>query len=229
MQFFCKEKWIKAVPGILALVLAFVAAVMVSESEPVVVNTAAMACYEKVVALTFDDGPGYKTTMALLDGLRERDVKATFFLVGEKIEQRKCVIEQMAKDGHLIGNHTYSHMQLDSVNLDTVIAEIDRTNQLIRDVAGVEPKYLRPPYGIWTNSLESSIAMTPILWTVDSCDWNTKDVAQIVESVVSEVESGDIILMHDIYDTSVVAALEIIDQLKSKGFVFVTVDELMIE
>ena len=213
----------------LALVLAFVAAVILSESEPEVVNTAALACYEKVVAITFDDGPGYKTTMALLDGLRERDVRATFFLVGEKIEQRKCVIEQMAKDGHLIGNHTYSHAQLDSVNADTVYSEIEKTNQLIREVAGVEPKYLRPPYGIWTNSLENSIAMTPILWTVDSCDWNTKDVAQIVESVVSEVESGDIILMHDIYDTSVVAALEIIDQLKSKGFVFVTVDELMIE
>lgn len=232
MQFFYyqKQKWIKAAPGFVALALLFVTAIVISEkSEEQTVNTAAMACYEKVVAITFDDGPGYKTTMSLLDGLRERDVKATFFLVGEKIEQRKSVIEQMAKDGHLIGNHTYSHLQLDGVNIDTALADIEKTNQLIREVAGIEVQYIRPPYGIWSENLESSIAMTPILWTVDSSDWNTQDVNKIVEYVVSEVESGDIILMHDIYDTSVVAALEIIDRLKTKGFNFVTVDELMIE
>lgn len=185
--------------------------------------------YEKVVALTFDDGPGYKTTMALLDGLKERDVKATFFLVGEKITERSSVIERMYEDGHLIGNHTYTHIQLDAVNTACAMDEIEKTNELILQITGEVPKYIRPPFGSWNTQLEQQINMTPVLWTLDTSDWNTRHVNQIVNYVVDNVESGDVILMHDIYDTSVVAALEIVDQLKAKGYIFVTVDDLLIE
>lgn len=189
----------------------------------------AMAYYEKVVALTFDDGPGYKTTMMLLDGLKERNVHATFFLLGEKIEQRKEVVERMEEDGHLIGNHTYGHIQLDSVNIEYAKAEIAKTNEIIKEITGKYPVYIRPPFGSWNRTLEEEIELTPVLWTLDTTDWNTKDVERIVNYVIDEVESGDIILMHDIYDTSVAAALEIVDRLQKKGYVFVTVDELMIE
>lgn len=232
MQFFYfdKKKWIKAAPWLVAIVLIFASAILISEDRaPEVESVAAMACYEKVVAITFDDGPGYKTTMKLLEGLRQRDVRATFFLVGEKIKERTSVIEQMVNDGHLIGNHTYTHVQLDGINIDAALAEIKKTNDLIEEITGVKVEYIRPPYGIWNESLENVVNLTPILWTVDSSDWNTQDVNQIVEYVVNEVESGDIILMHDIYETSVAAAFEIIDRLEKKGFVFVTVDELMIE
>ncbi len=189
----------------------------------------AMAYYEKVVALTFDDGPGYKTTMMLLDGLRERNVHATFFLLGEKIEERREVVEKMKEDGHLIGNHTYDHVQLDAINIECAKDEIAKTSNIIQEITGDYPNYIRPPYGCWNRELEDAISLTPVLWTLDTTDWNTRDVERIVNYVIEEVESGDIILMHDIYDTSVAAALEIVDQLQAKGYVFVTVDELLIE
>lgn len=226
--FFDKAMWWKVLPVGMALVL-ILSALILLEKEDVTVSAQAPAYYEKVVALTFDDGPGYKTTMELLEGLKERDVRATFFLLGEKIEERKEVVKKMYEDGHLIGNHTYSHIQLDTVNVACAIEEIEKTNEIIKSITGEEPKYVRPPYGVWSNQIESSINMIPVLWSVDTSDWNTRDVKWIVDYVVGEVESGDIILMHDIYDTSVAAALEIVDQLKNKGFVFVTVDELMIE
>lgn len=232
MQIFYKYRGglFKAFPLLLTLVLAVMAAVMLMNAEPKREESVpAVAYYEKVVALTFDDGPGYKTTMTLLDGLKERDVHATFFLLGQQIEERKEVIERMHEDGHLIGNHTYSHIQLDTVNIVCALDEIAKTNQIIEEITGAKPKYIRPPYGSWSDALEEEIDMTPVLWTVDTSDWNTRDVNRIVNYVVNEVESGDIILMHDIYDTSVAAALEIVDQLKSRGFVFVTVDELLIE
>lgn len=232
MQIFYDNKKImwKVFPVLLTFVLAITAAAMLSDEESVEVSSVpAVAYYEKVVALTFDDGPGYKTTMTLLEGLKERNVRATFFLLGGKIEERKEVVERMKEDGHLIGNHTYSHVQLDSVNIACASDEIEKTNKIIQEITGEKPTFIRPPYGSWNTTLENEIDMTPVMWTIDTSDWNTRDVNQIVEYVVNEVESGDIILMHDIYDTSVVAALEIVDQLKSRGFVFVTVDELLIE
>lgn len=231
MQIFFNDKyWDKMFIGVVTCCMLLVASVIIyqdKEAAPEAVPV--MAHYEKVVALTFDDGPGYKTTMALLDGLKERGIRATFFLLGEKIEERRSVIERMHEDGHLIGNHTYSHIQLDAVNIACAKSEIEKTNEIIKEITGEYPKYIRPPFGSWNVKLESEIDMTSVLWTVDTSDWNTRDVNRIVNHVLNEVESGDIILMHDIYDTSVAAALEIVDQLKSRGYVFVTVDELLVE
>lgn len=250
MQFFCalKGRLAGSVFGVLVLcgalsIVFSVAVILCSNANTSTKNAAvrnttedqesrlvnSVVSEEKMVALTFDDGPGYKTTMQLLEGLKERDVHATFFLVGEKIEERQSVVERMKEDGHLIGNHTYSHVQLDSINMPCAQNEIEKTNQIIEDITGICPKYIRPPYGAWNDELEEAINMSAVLWTLDTSDWNTRDVRQIVEYVVSEVESGDIILMHDIYDTSVAAALEIVDELKQRGYVFVTVDELLLD
>lgn len=184
---------------------------------------------ENYIAITFDDGPQYKTTTRLLDGLKERGVKATFFLLGEKIEERPEVVARMYEEGHLIGNHTYSHIQLCSVGVNNAIKEIEKTNSLIYDITGMTPQYIRPPFGSWSAKLEESLDMTPVLWTVDPCDWNTDNVSQIVNCVVENAGNGDIILLHDIYDTSVTAALEIIDRLSAKGYRFVTVDQLLLD
>lgn len=184
---------------------------------------------ENYVAITFDDGPQYKTTMKLLDGLKERGVVATFFVVGEKIEERREVLERMYEDGHMIGNHTYSHIDLNSVGFEKAIEEIDRTNQLIYEVTGEMPMYIRPPFGNWSNRIAEKVSMIPVLWTVDPCDWNTHDVNRVVKCVVNNTKSGDIILLHDIYDSSVVAALEIVDELKRQGYNFVTVDQLILD
>ncbi len=233
MQFFYdyKDKLQKRFPEIILAALLILTVLFWQDTDKKADEQVvpAMAYYEKVVALTFDDGPGYKTTMMLLDGLRERNVHATFFLLGEKIEERREVVEKMKEDGHLIGNHTYGHVQLDAINIECAKDEIAKTNNIIQEITGDYPNYIRPPYGCWNRELEDAISLTPVLWTLDTTDWNTRDVERIVNYVIEEVESGDIILMHDIYDTSVAAALEIVDQLQAKGYVFVTVDELLIE
>ena len=186
-------------------------------------------CYENMIAITFDDGPRKSTTEKLLDGLKERGVKATFFLVGNKVEDNQELVARMYEEGHLIGNHTYSHIQLNSVSADEAYNEIVKTNEAIQKATGEPVKYIRPPYGLYSNRLLLKINMTPVLWSVDTKDWNSNNVGQIVKDVVGSVKCGDIILMHDIYDTSVTAALEIIDQLKAKGYIFVTVDQMLLD
>ena len=186
-------------------------------------------CYENRIAITFDDGPGKGTTEKLLDGLKERGVKATFFLVGEKIEDNRELVERMYAEGHLIGNHTFTHVQLSKVDGKQAVEEIVKTNTLIEEITGEPVRYIRPPYGSYSNSLLMQINMTPVLWSVDPEDWNTDNTGQVVKSVVANVKCGDIILLHDIYDSSVAAALEIVDELKAKGFIFVTVDQLLLD
>lgn len=185
--------------------------------------------YDRIVAITFDDGPCSRTTNRLLDGLKERNVKATFFLVGENAESNENVVKRMYEEGHLIGNHTYSHIKLDECNISSAVGEINKTNEIIKSITGEDVKYIRPPYGAYSDKLLSHVNMTPVLWSIDPDDWATTDTAYVVKSVVYKVKNGDIILLHDIYDSSVEAVLEIIDRLSSKGFVFVTVDQLMLD
>ena len=182
---------------------------------------------KKIVAITFDDGPHYKNTKLLLDGLRERGVKATFFLVGSRIAGNEDLILQMYRDGHLIGNHTFSHADLTGIPEMEVLGEVTKTNELIEKITGKKVIYLRPPCGYWNDNLAKKINMKPVFWTVDPTDWKSTNVTQVVNSVMQNVEDGDIILMHDIYSSSVVAALEVVDRLLDMGYEFVTVDEIL--
>lgn len=184
--------------------------------------------YENVVALTFDDGPG-QSTEKLLDGLKERNVKATFFLVGENIEGNEEIVKRMYDEGHLIGNHTFSHVQLTAVSEGKALEEVNETNEAIKAITGVRPYYIRPPYGMLSSCMAEEIDMQSVLWTVDPEDWNTSDCGAVVRHVVKNAKNGDIILMHDIFDSSVTAALEIVDRLKEKGYVFVTADQLILD
>jgi len=193
------------------------------------VSNTSVKYYENVVAITFDDGPRRSTTVRLLDGLKELNVKATFFVMGKNIIGNEDIIKRMYDEGHLIGNHTYSHVELSEVCHDTAVEEIESTNNLIYDITGYTPKYIRPPFGSYSDKLLLEINMTPIMWSVDPVDWNTTDVYGVVNAVVSKVKSGDIILLHDFYDSSVTAALEIIVQLKAKGYIFVTADQIILD
>lgn len=183
----------------------------------------------KKVALTFDDGPHKKYTKLLLDGLRERNVTATFFLIGESIDGKEELVRQMNADGHLIGNHTYSHLQLGKVQEDEACAEIWKTNTLIYDITGEMPCYIRPPFGEWKDDLGCAIDMNVVLWDVDPEDWKYKDTSRVTQHVVNHVKDGDIILLHDVYKTSVEAALQIVDILSEEGYEFVTVEELIFD
>lgn len=181
------------------------------------------------IAITFDDGPHPTYTEQLLDGLKERGVPATFFVTGEHAKQYPDIIRRMQEEGHLIGNHTYSHIQLTSKNREKFKQELIDTNAVLQEITGEEVQYVRPPYGSWDKSFEKELNMFPVLWDVDPLDWCSGNVACITEKIVSKVKENDIILMHDYYDTSVTAALKAIDRLQEKGYSFVTVEEILFD
>lgn len=179
------------------------------------------------VALTFDDGPNAKYTPLLLEGLRKRNIHATFFLLGENILKNKELLLRMQKDGHLIGCHTWSHVQLDKISPSRASREILKTNSLIYHITGTYPTCLRLPYGAWKKDLELPVTMLPVFWDVDTLDWQSQNPESILDIVRKNVQDGSIILMHDSYDSSVRAALAIADELTEKGYDFVTADQLL--
>ena len=183
----------------------------------------------KKIALTFDDGPHPYYTEQLLDGLKERGVVATFFVTGEHASLHPDVIRRMQEEGHLIGNHTYSHIQLRSDNREEFKEELLKTNQVIQEITGQETIYVRPPYGSWDKTFEKELNMIPVLWTIDPLDWCSDDVSCVVNSVTGKVKENSIILLHDYYDTTVTAALRIVDELLEEGYTFVTVEEILFE
>lgn len=181
-----------------------------------------------VVALTFDDGPDSRYTEILLDGLKERNVKATFFVIGENVEKgdNREIIQRMHLEGHLIGNHTFHHKNLAEISGQCAEKELTYTDELVSEITGEDLWLVRPPYGELPDTMPDDDYIY-VKWTLDSRDWELKNKNLIVENVVTEVKENDIILMHDCYKTSVESALEIVDILKEKGYDFVTVDSLL--
>ena len=181
------------------------------------------------MALTFDDGPHSVYTKKLLGGLKKRGIKVTFFLMGSNIEGNEELVRQMKQDGHLIGNHGYRHVQMTEEGAEKVRESVEKTGKIIEEIIGEEPEYLRPPYGDWNEELAEKMDLTPVFWSVDSLDWKYQNTPKITSRVLKDVEDGDIILMHDIFPTSVESALEIVDTLQEQGYTFVTADELIID
>ena len=182
---------------------------------------------QPVVALTFDDGPSGTSTPVLLEGLRKRGVRATFFVIGEKAEQNPELICRMSDEGHLIGNHTYSHVQLNMLSSSQACSQVKAANDVIKEITGQEVIYLRPPYGEWDHKKDCPQNMIAVYWDVDPLDWKRTDTKQIAADILRQVKPGDIILLHDIYKTSVQAAFIVIDELQRQGYEFVTVEELL--
>lgn len=182
---------------------------------------------EKLVALTFDDGPSGKFTRRLLEGLEERGVKATFLLCGYRMELYPELTDRIFSEGHEIGLHGYSHNSMQNMCSRDVTQEISKTMALLPE--GCEVSFLRPPGGLCGKSVQAAAAdmgLAVLSWSVDPQDWATHDAAAIEKDVISHVRDGDVILMHDMSDSSVEAALVIIDTLQEQGFHFVTVSEL---
>lgn len=190
---------------------------------------ASILAERKKIALTFDDGPCAGCTDQLLDGLKKRNVKATFFLIGKNAENNPQLVRRIYEEGHLIGNHTYSHVEITKVSDEEAIQELQKTDQIIWKITGEHVQYMRPPFGAWQKELESRLEVLPVLWTVDPLDWTTENVEEIVNKVVTETKENDIILLHDCYKSSVEAALRIIDDLQKEGYEFVTVDQLLLD
>ncbi len=184
---------------------------------------------KKLVALTFDDGPHPEFTGSLLDGLRERGVKATFFLVGTQIQYAPELVSRMALEGHQIGVHTYSHVSVVGLEQEEFRLQVEGTRRLIYSLLGERELWLRPPYGMLDENTRHWADSPVVLWSVDPEDWKDTNVERIREHIVSHTRDGDVVLLHDIYSTSVEAVLGAIDQLQKQGVQFVTVARLMEE
>ena len=153
-------------------------------------------------------------------------------LVEEPQEARKVALtfdDELVKDGHLIGNHSYHHVQLNKLSIEEATGEIEKTNRLIREWTGEVPVYIRPPYGAWSQELEKVVDMIPVFWNVDSLDWKLQNKEQVLSCLSGQVKEGDVILMHDGYRSSVDAAFALVDHLQKQGFVFVNVEEMILE
>ena len=180
----------------------------------------------KYVALTFDDGPRRDTTSVLLDGLLERGVPATFFVIGRQIPGNEDLLKRMKAEGHQIGNHTYDHTRLLTAEPDKVVEEIHKTEVLLTELLGEGDYWLRPPWGFASDALKSAVSVPLIYWTLDTMDWSVRNRDLVAHHIIENAKSGDIVLLHDPYDTSVEAALQTIDVLSEQGYEFVTLEEL---
>ena len=183
----------------------------------------------KVIALTFDDGPG-PYTAHLLDILDQHGAKATFFLIGSKVSAQADVLRRMHSRGHQLGNHSWSHPELPKLPVNQIASEIDRTNDAIKQATGVTPSILRPPYGAVNGIVLEQIrarGMSSILWSVDTRDWADRNSQIVCSRAVAGAHPGAIILMHDIHQTSVGAVPCILSALKQQGYSFVTVQGLL--
>lgn len=181
---------------------------------------------KKQIALTFDDGPHGIYTRILLDGLKERGVHATFFLMGKNIPGNEGLIKRMKEEGHQIGNHTMNHVNLKQVPLRKGQEEIQTTDQLVLEIIGDVPKVIRPPFGEISEELIQWCDRDIVLWNIDPLDWSVQNSQTVFKHLCSHVEDGTIILLHDIFKTSVEAAFLFIDEYKDQ-YEFVTVEKLM--
>lgn len=183
----------------------------------------------KKIAITFDDGPNSDYTEMLLAGLKERGVKATFFLLGKEAEKYPEIVKDIYDGGHLIGTHSYEHVNLSNLSDKAAIEQVDKTNQIIYEITGHYPEYIRPPFGCWKCNLDYETRMIEVLWDVDPLDWKTSNSGVIAKRVTSKVREDDIILLHDASESSVKAAFKIIDELKDEGYRFVTVEDILFD
>ena len=178
------------------------------------------------IAITFDDGPG-KYTEELLDGLRERNVKASFFLVGRKAEKHPELVKTMHEDGHLIGSHTYSHINFFRSDFAAIKEELELTDEIVEGITGEKTQFFRPPYGYYTPFQLNKINKIAVLWSETPRDWVNVDEDYICDYIVEHAKDGQIILVHDTKDATVPAVLRAIDILTEEGYEFVRADELL--
>ena len=185
------------------------------------------ASQPKYAALTFDDGPSGHYTRRLLEGLAERDTKATFFLCGYRLEEMPSLGAQIAAEGHEIGLHGYSHKNMRSLSRRAIAGELSDTRALLPE--GCRPVWLRPPGGCCSDAVRQvaeATGLSILSWSLDPKDWAVKDSAAITRHILKNIRDGDVILLHDMSDSSVDAALAVIDALKPQGWEFVTVSRL---
>lgn len=186
----------------------------------------------KRIALTFDDGPHPSQTKRILDILDQYGVKATFFMIGVNVENYPDAAQEVVRRGHEIGNHTYHHSHLKNLGESQTSDEIEQCKDVLERVCGCRPHFFRPPEGYLSSDVLQCAEQGEydlILWSVDTRDWECKNASKISQTVLSKIQAGDIVLMHDyVYKSKTPEALEIIlPKLLASGFEPVTVGELL--
>lgn len=183
------------------------------------------------IAMTFDDGPSEKLTPELLDILKEHHIHATFFVVGENAARFPDILQREVREGHEIGNHSWSHPAFAKMSESAVRRELQKTDDAIRAAIGHSPVLLRPPYGSITPHqkqwIHADFGYDIILWDVDPLDWRRPGPSVVMNRIVQGARPGSIILSHDIHAGTIKAMPETFDKLQAKGFKFVTVSELI--
>ena len=186
---------------------------------------------QKVVAMTFDDGPHPTHTPRLLKILRDRNIKATFYLVGKNAKAYPAIVRQMIAEGHEIGNHTWTHGSLTSMSDDQIRRELKMSADAVYAAAGYRPQTIRPPYGAVNARVKqliySEFGYPTIMWSVDPQDWRRPGVSVVTSRIVNGAHPGAILLAHDIHAPTIEAMPSTFDQLLAKGYRFVTVSQLM--
>ncbi len=181
--------------------------------------------------MTFDDGPSAKLTAKLLDLLAARHIKVTFFVIGENVVQHPELVQRAAREGHEIGNHSWSHPYLAKMSDEGVRQQLQKTDDAIKNAAGTRPTLMRPPYGSLTARqkkwIHDEFGYRIILWDVDPLDWKRPGPTVVCNRIVKETRPGSIVLSHDIHPGTIEAMPSTLDQLEAKGFKFVTVSELI--
>ena len=183
------------------------------------------------IAMSFDDGPSATLTPKLLDLLAARHIKATFFVIGENVMEHPEVVARAAREGHEIGNHSWSHPNLAKMSQESVRSQLQRTDAAIKNATGERPTLMRPPYGSITDRekhwIHDEFGYRIILWDVDPYDWKRPGPAVVRNRILKETRPGSIVLSHDIHPGTIEAMPSTLDALEAKGFKFVTVSELI--
>lgn len=181
---------------------------------------------KKLIAFTFDDGPSETNTNYLLDNLDKYDAKVTFFVLGSRVNSNKETIKRAYLEGNAIGSHTYNHRNLNLLSDVALMDEVKKTNEAIKEVIGTSPILLRPPYGNLTDHGKELANMSIVLWNIDPLDWKYKDKNRVAQEIIEHAHDGAIVLVHDIYKSSVDGALLAMEELQKQGYAFVTINEM---
>lgn len=194
-------------------------------SKEIEIPTKVLDPNQKVIVLTFDDGPS-KYTEKIIDYLHEQDVVATFFILGNKVEIYKDTLTKAIEYGNELGNHSYNHKWLTKLEVEEFLLQIEKTQSIIYETLKYKPIVFRPTYGSINSKIRNNVNLDIILWNIDTMDWKYKSVNKIVSRATKNVKDGDIILMHDTYERTYKAVMKIVPILKKQGYQFVTVSEL---
>ncbi len=219
-----------------AVLILFTTNCCAEEAATVTEAPALPPCLEKIdkiVALTFDDGPSPKTTPQILSILKQYGAKATFFVVGENAEKQTSLMQDITNDGHEVGNHSFSHPMLARASSGRIKHELESTNQIIQNTTGSLPLWFRPPYGSTNKKVEqiaADMGLKTILWTDDPRDWSRHATKESIEKkVLNGMKPGSVVLLHDNHNATIEALPALLETMKERGYRFVSVNELKTE